>query len=304
MTTQSAVLCSFTLTTASREPGMYGRPSRFAITPSSPAASKRSSQAVAASSEVVAGEIQKPSPRASSSCAPLLERALVDGLAVPEQQVEGDEDRRDLGRELADAALGRVQPHLHRVEVEHAVAGDHDLAVERGVGREQVAERRQLGEVAQQRAAVPRPERELAAVVLEHAAEAVPLRLVLPAVAGRQLADELGLHRREGDVRAGHVCKATAMGELDGEWQVPTRRRPAAAALRRPQADRRRGRRDAARHRADAPFDVVGRELRYRGRLSRGLVDTVAPGEDGWWDGVARYRGRELGRFAMRRVER
>ena len=51
-----------------------------------------------------------------------------------------------------------------------------------------------------------------------------------------------------------------------------------------------------------AQFDVVGRELRYRGALSRGLVDTVEPGEDGWWDGVARYRGRELGRFAMRRL--
>ncbi len=49
---------------------------------------------------------------------------------------------------------------------------------------------------------------------------------------------------------------------------------------------------------------VVGRELRYDGRLSRGLVDSVEPGEDGWWDGVARYRGRLLGRFAMRRVGR
>ena len=110
--------------------------------------------------------------------------------------------RRDLGGELADAALGRVQAHLHRVEVEDAVARDHDLAVERGVGREEVAERPQLGEVAEQRALVPRPERELAAVVLEHAAEAVPLRLVLPAVAGRQLAHELGLHRRERHVWA------------------------------------------------------------------------------------------------------
>ena len=40
------------------------------------------------------------------------------------------------------------------------------------------------------------------------------------------------------------------------------------------------------------------------GALSRGLVDTVEPGEDGWWHGVARYRGRELGRFAMRRLGR
>ena len=44
-------------------------------------------------------------------------------------------NRGDLGGELAHAALGRVEPRLHRVEVEHAVAGDHDLAVEGGVGR-------------------------------------------------------------------------------------------------------------------------------------------------------------------------
>ena len=92
-----------------------------------------------------------------------------------------------------------MQPHLHRVEVERAVADDHDLAVERRARRQQLAERPQLGEVAEQRPLVPRPERELAAGVLEHAAEAVPLRLVLPAVALRQLAHELGLHRRERD---------------------------------------------------------------------------------------------------------
>ncbi len=51
-----------------------------------------------------------------------------------------------------------------------------------------------------------------------------------------------------------------------------------------------------------APFDVVGRQLRYRGLLTRGLVDSVEPGADGWWDGVARYRGRKLGLFAMRRL--
>jgi hypothetical protein len=53
-----------------------------------------------------------------------------------------------------------------------------------------------------------------------------------------------------------------------------------------------------------SPFSVVGRELRYDGRLSRGLVDTIEPGEDGWWNGVAHYRGRLLGHFAMRRVGR
>ena len=72
-------------------------------------------------------------------------------------------------------------------------------------GRQQLAEGRELGEVPQQRPLVPRPERQLAAVVLEHAAEPVPLRLVLPAVAGRELADELRLHRREWHVWAGHA---------------------------------------------------------------------------------------------------
>ena len=89
---------------------------------------------------------------------PLLEGLLVNGLPVPEQDVEGDELRGDLSRELVDAALGRVQPHLHRVEVEHAVARDHDLAVERRVWRQQVAERPQLGEVAQQRPLLAAPE--------------------------------------------------------------------------------------------------------------------------------------------------
>src|ERR687887_1760028 len=89
-----------------------------------------------------------------------------------------------------------MEAQLHRVEVEHSVAGDHDLAVDGGVGREEVAERSQLGEVAEQRPAVPRPERELVAVVLQDAAEAVPLRLELPVAALRQLGDELRLHRR------------------------------------------------------------------------------------------------------------
>ena len=93
------------------------------------------------------------------------------------------------------------------------------------------------------------------------------------------------------------------MGELDGVWQV----RRIGGLL--PPLYGVRKRIDGAAGVTllgivGAPFDVVGRELRYRGTLSRGLVDTVEPGKDGWWDGVARYRGRELGRFAMRRVER
>src|SRR5439155_19702885 len=94
-----------------------------------------------------------------------------------------------------------------------AFAGDHDFAVERRVGREQLADRAQLREVAEERAAVARPERQLPVVVFEHAAEAVPLRLVAPAALLRQLRDELGLHRREGNVATwcgGHGCASLA----------------------------------------------------------------------------------------------
>ena len=101
--------------------------------------------------------------------------------------------------ELSHAALGRVQPHLHGVEVEHALALDHDLAVERGLRRQELRERLELGEVAEQRPRVSRPEPKVAAGILEQAAEAVPLRLVLPLLPLRELADELRLHRREGD---------------------------------------------------------------------------------------------------------
>ena len=91
------------------------------------------------------------------------------------------------------------------------------------------------------------------------------------------------------------------MGELDGEWEVRrlTGLLPPLYGVRK--------RIDGAAGLTvlgpvKAPFDVVGRELRYRGLLSRGLVDSVEPGDEGWWNGVARYRGRRVGRFAMRRL--
>jgi hypothetical protein len=91
------------------------------------------------------------------------------------------------------------------------------------------------------------------------------------------------------------------MSELDGEWEV---RRvsgllpPLYGVRKRIEA----GSGETMLGPLHSPFAVVGRELRYRGLLTRGLVDSVEPGKDGWWDGVARYRGRRLGRFAMRRV--
>ena len=140
---------------------------------------------------------------------PFLERQHVDLLAVPEEDVEADVLRRNLAGEPLDAAVGGVEPHLKRVEVEPAVPLDHDLTVDSGPGRHAVAERTQLGEVTQQRAGIAAPEAELAVEVLEDAAEPVPLRLVPPAIARRQSVDELGLHRGERHVRSGCVHPAS-----------------------------------------------------------------------------------------------
>ncbi len=152
--------------------------------------------------------------------ATLGERTIVDRLAVPEEDVEGDERRGRRRGELADPRLSGVEPQLHRVEVERTVALDHDLAVERRMRGKPFADGPQLREVAQERAAVPAPEGERAAVVLEDAAEAVPLGLVPPAVAGREVVDELRLHRRERDIGtnlSGRV-HAPSLGRSSGPW--------------------------------------------------------------------------------------
>src|ERR1700704_4986038 len=105
-----------------------------------------------------------------------------------------------------------MEAHLHRVEVEHAVAGDHDLAVQSRVGRQKVTQGARLREIAEQRPTVPAPECALAAVVLEDAPEAVPLRLELPAVRVGKLFYELSLHRWEGHVWSRHRAKPYCRG--------------------------------------------------------------------------------------------
>ena len=89
-TTQSALLCSFTLTTPSREPGRYGAASRFATTPSSPSDSKRSSHPRASFERARGGREPEARRDALELGAPLLERPLPDRLALPDEHVEHD----------------------------------------------------------------------------------------------------------------------------------------------------------------------------------------------------------------------
>ncbi len=86
------------------------------------------------------------------------------------------------------------------------------------------------------------------------------------------------------------------MSELDGTWNVErvSGFLPPLLGVRK-QIDGDRGRTTVGPVRA--PFDVVGRELRYVGPF-RGFVDVLEPaGAD--WAGRALYRGREYGRFRL-----
>jgi hypothetical protein len=89
------------------------------------------------------------------------------------------------------------------------------------------------------------------------------------------------------------------VAELDGEWVVERTGGllPPLAGVRK-RIDGRRGV-TALGPLPGVPFDVDGRELRYRAPL-RGLVDVVEPDGDGY-RGRALFRGREWGTFRMRR---
>ena len=91
-----------------------------------------------------------------------------------------------------------MQPKLQRVKVEPVVADDHDLSVEHAaigqLRRQRVGE---LGEVAGERLLVATLNEELIAVAKDERAEAVPFRLEDPSVARRELANELGEHRKD-----------------------------------------------------------------------------------------------------------
>ena len=90
------------------------------------------------------------------------------------------------------------------------------------------------------------------------------------------------------------------MGELDGEWDVERvsgALPPLTGVRKRISGDRGV---TAVGPLPGVPFDVHGRELRYRSPLA-GFVDIVWPDGDGF-AGRATFRGREFGRFRMRRV--
>ena len=128
---------------------------------------------------------------------PLRQRVLAQVVVALGEEVERDEARWRLGRQLRHPAGSRVDAHLQEIEVETLLGGDHDLAVEHRAPGERVPQLLdELGEVPVERALVAAAELDLVAVAEHDAPEAVPLRLVEHPVGGRELADELREHRR------------------------------------------------------------------------------------------------------------
>ena len=197
------------------------------MTPSKPATSSRSSHFWASPRSCVTGEMSK------GSFSTVFRRSSMGFPWVLPSQSRTSKTTKPAGisAESLRTALGRVEPHLERVEVEAALSLDDDLAVERGALRQPFAELDELREVAQERPAVAAPEVHLTVRVLEDAAEAVPLRLVLPAVALGKLVHQLRLHGRVGralgrfrlGLRLSHVADSARRFESE-ETGCATRR--------------------------------------------------------------------------------
>ena len=139
--------------------------------------------------------------------APLGLRQRHRRLAAGAEQVERDEARRRLLRELRDSRRGGMDALLQRVEVEPARRHDDDLAVEHAALRQRVVQRLlELGEVAVQRLAVAALQQRLLAGAKDDRPEAVPLRLEQEAGLGGQGVGDLREHRL--DRRRGEAGEA------------------------------------------------------------------------------------------------
>ncbi len=95
---------------------------------------------------------------------------------------------------------------------------------------------------------------------------------------------------------------ANAVADLDGVWKVERTGGllPPLVGVEKHIAGTRGETR--LRRLPGVPFTVDGLALRYRAPLN-GLVDLLEPDRDGF-RGRATFRGREVGRFRMRRVTR
>src|SRR5215204_1969747 len=109
-----------------------------------------------------------------------------------------------------------MKAHLQRLEIERAVAGDHDLAVEHAALRQLGLERGdELGEVAVERLLIAALNEHLVAVAEDDRAKAVPFGLEHPLVADGKLAHILGEHGKDWRIDGKLHASAARYGLVD-----------------------------------------------------------------------------------------
>ena len=204
-TTQSAVRACFTFTIA-RLPGSYG-PVRTLGDDAVETRTLEPSEPVGGDDGVRRDGRQvdrrdRAGHRDLEQAATLGERSIAEVVGIEREQVPRDERRRRLAPEHGDPRRGGVDPLEERVEVEHdrrAGRGsprDDDLAVDHASLRQAADERLgQLGEVAVERLQVPALDEGRGTVAEDDGAEPVPLGLVQPPGAVRDLAGRRREHR-------------------------------------------------------------------------------------------------------------
>ncbi len=129
--------------------GPVGQLERAAMTPSSPAPSKRSNQSRAVAGPRLGVKKSADGVGRARASRGALKRQLAQVPVAEREQVERDEARRSLLRELLHARRGGVDALLQRVEVEPGRAGNDELAVEdASLGKLRRAPLDDLGEVA------------------------------------------------------------------------------------------------------------------------------------------------------------
>ncbi len=137
--------------------------------------------------------------------APPGQRRLVKALAADFEHVEQHQLRGRFLRQPAHATFGGMQAHLQRLEIERIGQRNDELAIDREALFLHPREHFQhLGEEAAERLARSRDHLGGVAVAAGDAAKAIPLGLILPAVAFGQFGGEQGLHGRE-SCAAGHA---------------------------------------------------------------------------------------------------
>ena len=167
----------------------------------------------------------------------------------------------------------RMKPQLQRVEIEPAVLGDHDLAIEHAAVRQLRAQRlEQLGKVAVQRFLVAALDQDLVAVAEDQRAKSVPLRFEDPVFACRQFIHALGEHRQhrrvDGKIHAScynAITRTLLLGTRLRWHQVrsPGNSRPASHSVRTSAAARTRR------------LHVLRRTLRIRLSARRWLLQST-----------------------------